>query len=257
MMQAGSLAGHFSAARMASYLRYARDEDDALALYRWNIGASGALFEVLSIVEVGLRNAMDRELRFWNAAQPAFNNVRYTEEWIKEPARPLFRLLNRRTRAGVVQSTYAAASSRARKDTDLRLPGHPRHAARVTHDDVLAHMMFGTWAYLLPDPRHAPGAGANAHGRQIYGAQITLWNQALHRAFPGQGNPHTVFVWVDRLHAARNRTAHHEPLFEADLMGLHRAATRLLTTIDPWLGSWCAGVSRIPDLARTRPAMTP
>jgi len=197
---------------MSTYRHYTASDDDALALYRWNILAAGAACETLGLVEVAVRNAIDRELRLWNAAQPAWNGRTYNQQWLANPARPLYRLLNRKSRSGTVESTYQSALARARKDIKLRPAGHPHHGKSITHDDLVAHTMFGTWANLLPNPLHAPAANPNAHGRQIYAAQTVLWNQALHRAFPGQGNPTTVFVWVDRMISLRNRVAHAEPL---------------------------------------------
>lgn len=67
----------------------------------------------------------------------------------------------------------------------------------------------------------------------------------------------TVRVWVDRLHGMRNRVAHHEPLILTDLIAYHRIAARLVRAIDSDLGSWVAGVSRIPAVARSKPPMTP
>jgi len=160
---AAPLIDLLSAARMSTYRHYTASDDDALALYRWNILAAGAASETLGLVEVAVRNAIDRELRLWNAANP------------------------------------------------------------------------------------------NAHGRQFYASQNVLWNQALNRAFPGQGSPTTVFVWVDRMLSLRNRVAHAEPLITVDLIAFHREAARLLSAIDPALGSWGAGISRIPEIAKRKP----
>ncbi|WP_431836509.1 hypothetical protein [Cellulomonas sp. Y8] len=249
----GVLASHLSAARMDTYRRCTASEAAAVELYRWNTIASGAVFETLALVEVVLRNAVDRELQTWNAAQPSSQGTTYTAEWLMTPARPLWGLLNRRARGGSLRTTYGSAFDRAKKDSDLREPGHARHGATITHDDVLAHVMFGTWPALLPDPKHANATTPDQ--RRTFNSQKVLWNQALCRAFPGQGSGMTVRVWVDRLHGLRNRVAHHEPLILTDLLAYHRVAARLVRAIDPDLGSWVAGISRVPEVVRSKPAL--
>jgi hypothetical protein len=52
-----------SSARLEPYVKAAGGSlEEGLALYEWNTAISGALFEVLQHLEVGLRNTIDREL---------------------------------------------------------------------------------------------------------------------------------------------------------------------------------------------------
>ncbi|KDQ00188.1 MULTISPECIES: Swt1 family HEPN domain-containing protein [Rhodococcus] len=249
-----TLAKHITGARFETYLALARNNPyDALALYRWNMEMSGALQEALGVAEVFLRNALDAELRIWNAAQPSrpmpTGTLVYNEEWVQLPAGSLYAILNPAPRRGGRRfSTYDDARTRAENDRNAREPGHRRHGRPVDHDDVVAHMTFGTWNKLLPrrDMRHSSGLGPQA--------QRALWNAALCKAFPNHPHPTVIKYWVDRLHAIRNRVAHLEPLCDTDVMSYHRTIARLLRAIDPALSSWYGGVSRIPEVLSRKPS---
>lgn len=247
-IQATVLQSHISAARFQPYLDCTTSPTAALALYRWNVVMSGAIHESLALVEVFLRNAIDRELQLWNSVRSApAGAVPHTYEWVKNPAAPLHGILNPRGRGGVRKSTYESAKFVARQDADLRDPAHPRHRMAVVHDDIVAHITFGTWNNLLPhgDKKHASGIGP--------GPQRGMWENSLRHAFPDQPDPLVIKYWVNRLHRIRNRIAHLEPLIATDVMSYHRTASRLLRAIDPDVGSWYAGVSRVPETFRKRP----
>jgi len=235
-----------SAARTAPYLAAAGTAPQALQLYRWDLELSGACHEVLGVVEVIVRNALDDRLRRWNAAQaPAFG-VTYTAQWLENPARPLWAILNP-SRAGstVRHSTYLTAMARAEADRDARLSTHPRQNSPITHDDLVAHVTLGTWARLLPRRQ--------ANGQIGPPGQVVLWNNALRAAFPNHPNPTVVWNWLDRMRWLRNRVAHHECLLGADAVALNRMAIRLVRAIDGVVGDWLAGISRVPDVVKRRP----
>jgi len=246
------VTSHLTNARFATYLAATNsDVVAALRLYRWNIEMSGALSEALGIAEVFLRNAVDAQLRIWNAAQPPRQGTTYNHEWVRTPAKPLYAILNPRQKKGGGRhySTYSDARDRAEKDRNARQPGHRRHSHPVDHDDVVAHITFGTWNRLLPrkDTSTTP-TGLKPP------AQAKLWADALHHAFPHHQNPAVIKFWVERLHSIRNRVAHMEPLLDADPMSYHRTVARLLGAIDPHLRDWYTSISRIPEVCRQRPS---
>lgn len=232
---------------MDPYRACTNSEREALALYRWNMTLSGALHESLGLVEVVLRNAIDRRLQLWNSSQPAAQGVSsYGTNWVETPARPLWAILNPPGRGGTRHSSYRTALNRANKDKDLRDPTHPRHGIEVTHDDVVAHLTFGTWNSLLPRQR-------DLRGQLQPASQKVLWDNALNLAFPHHPDALVIRYWVDRLHRLRNRVAHLEPLIATDVASYHRTAARLLRAIDPAVGDWYAGSSRVLPVLRQRP----
>ncbi|MGK2318307.1 hypothetical protein [Gordonia rhizosphera] len=222
--------------RMGIYnVRCNNDPRKALEVYRWNVQLGSAFQEVLAITEVILRNALDAELRRWNSTQPTTSGGNYSAEWLISAARPLNAMMKNAAKTAHKHAEEAEAD---------RDPGHARKGAAITHDDLLAQLTFGTWPKLLPQPGTDP---AETTRRNI------LWNQALHNAFPHESNPKIIADRVRRLHKLRNRVAHMEPLLDLNVTARHRDALRLLGAISPAARDWCAGFSRVPEIARQRP----
>ena len=69
---------------------------EAIRLYRWNIDLSGAVYEALHVFEVVLRNALDEQLRSWNASQPDPSTGRFhSPDWLIDPSALLLRIAGR------------------------------------------------------------------------------------------------------------------------------------------------------------------
>ena len=189
---------------------------------------------------------MDAQLRSWNAAQPPRSGSQpYTAEWIENPAKPLWEVLNPKQRGGNRYSAYQTALERATADRNTRLATHARRAAPVTHDDLVAHLTFGTWVGLLPRRQLSGHLGPAGN--------VVLWNQALMRAFPNHQNPTVISYWLSGLRLVRNRVAHMESLLDVDAIRVNRTAIRLLRAVDSTLGDWLSGISRVGQVAGRRP----
>ena len=64
------IADLLSSDRVSTYLVACDNNlDRALELYKWNIALSGALFEAIEIVEIVVRNELDRNLNKWGSLQ--------------------------------------------------------------------------------------------------------------------------------------------------------------------------------------------
>ena len=222
--------------RMQPYLdSTAGNQDKALKLYQWNLELTAATQSIIGITEVVLRNAMDRELQAWNLV----NNS--AASWLlEEPAAPL---------RGLVSGKRNSALSRARKESIARAPGHRRFGAQVTHDDVLAQVMFGMWKDLLPN--HAPNAGKSQENKN----RERMWKECLIRAFPHVQDPDGAKTYwrVNHVHGLRNRVSHMEPLFQIDVMDVVRDALRIIRSIDPDVANWASGGNKVPVVIKDRP----
>jgi hypothetical protein len=108
--------------------------------------------------------------------------------------------------------------------------GHQEAAGRV-----VAELSLGFWRFLL----------AGHYDR-------TLWRNCLFRAFPGQGR-RRVHDAVQRLHHARNRLAHHEPMFNRPIAHLHQDALDVAGWICPITRSWIERHSRTAAVLLRRP----
>lgn len=97
----------------------------ALELYTWNLAVSGAFFESLHFLEVGLRNTMDAALADW-----ASTTLGASDPWYRDTAVPL----TSDSRSKVAQAISRSTDKGARPE----LPG-----------GVVAELSFGFWWSLL------------------------------------------------------------------------------------------------------------
>ncbi|MFJ2620469.1 hypothetical protein [Glutamicibacter sp. NPDC087344] len=222
--------------RMQPYLdAVAGNQDKALKLYQWNLDLTAATQSIIGITEVVLRNAMDRELQTWNVANGG------SASWLlAEPETPLRALI-----AGKRNS----ALSRASKESIARVPSHRRFGAPVTHDDVLAQVMFGMWKDLLPN--HAPNAGNSQENNN----RERMWKDCLIHAFPNvQDADGSMTYWrVNHIHGLRNRVSHMEPLFQIDVLDVIRDSLRIIRSIDSDVANWVSGGNKVPTVLKNRP----
>ncbi|WP_432831620.1 hypothetical protein [Dactylosporangium sp. CA-092794] len=109
--------------------------------------------------------------------------------------------------------------------------GRPESAGRV-----VAELNLGFWRFLL----------ARRYDR-------VLWHPCLNRAFPRQRRA-VVADAIGHLHEARNRIAHHEPMFNRPLTDLFDTALQVASWICPVGHRWVREQSRVPALLVTRPS---
>jgi len=185
---------HVSKQRLEPYLDATfNDELKALQLYAWGRKLSAAMFHDISVLEVALRNALDRVLV-----------GAYGEDWFRLSA-VLFdsRTYEQLTRAweGLPAKFFATQKG------DGKIRGR-----------LIASCMFGTWKAMLD-----AGGSTGIDGPCARVDHDDVWTrERLVAAFPGavQGaraeRAHFDRAWVHtqirEVHVLRNRVAHHESL---------------------------------------------
>ena len=217
----GWVEAWLSSPRFSVYLAATgADRDRALALYEWNARLSAALMHDLAHVEVGLRNAYDGAL---------------SARW---PGPPHWTLA-----ANAVFAPVYRTRGRRRVDVNEKPRESLRHAIAnaggtgAPPGKIVAELMFGFWRYL----------SSAAHEK-------TLWVPALHRVFPpGTDRALHVDGPVGRLHALRNRVAHHEPLLTTDVAGRLADMLGLAARLDARLGQYLQATSTVANLLTSRP----
>lgn len=193
------------------------DHDAARKLYEWNVSTSAAFFELISHVEVALRNAVDAILRPLEVSESA--RVRLRDGW-----------------------WFASPSFVSENDLDFYRTAWRHLGSRAegaTRDKVFASMTFGIWAAIF-GPSYEQ-----------------LFRRHLVYAFPHRGpgfKRETVQKNILALRNLRNRIAHHQAIFDLPLEERFEQAMDLLGWIDPALERWVAGLCRVPDLLDIRPA---
>lgn len=237
----GQVIDALSAARMVPYLqRCANNQKRALQLYQWHGELTASVQTVLGNTEVILRNAIDAQLQKWNTT-----NVPGATSWLlDDPAAPL---------RSLSASKRKDALRRAKKQASTRLSDHRRYNQPVSHDDVLAHIMFGMWRDLLPN--HLPDANPDTRDNQN---RMRLWDEALRDAFPNvEDLDGSVTFWrVAHLHRLRNRVSHVEPLLDMDVRAHIQEAFDLVASVNPAVAQWLTGTSQVGAVLKRRPATT-
>jgi hypothetical protein len=206
---------------MATYLLAADgDQRKALALYEWNIRASGALYEALALVEVVLRNTIHDQMTSWHSREGR------PRTWLDDPAR----LLEQRAKDDI--ATARRRAERWRSVAGVPTPTRPNPPSGA----VVAELSFGFWRYLL--------ASRYEH---------SLWLHAMRSGFPGVRDRRAIEAPVRRLHEVRNRIAHLEPVLKRDLSKDAADASKVLLAICPHTERWAASLSRVRSVHASRP----
>ncbi len=115
------LLGLLTAERLGSYWEAAQgDLEAAFALYEWNIDVSAAALSLTAMVEVLLRNALDREMRAWAAK-------RGVHDWL----------------------AVAPLDDRGVQDIRKARARAARGRHSVTHGHIIAELNLGFWRFMM------------------------------------------------------------------------------------------------------------
>jgi hypothetical protein len=206
-----------STERLGSYLNASGgDLEGAFALYEWNIEASAAAVSLAAMLEVLVRNTLDRQLTAWA-------DVRDVHDWLD--AAPL----DARAQRDIVKARQRAA----------------RGGRQVTHGHIVAELNLGFfWRYLvsrrylttlwMPNLRQAfPRADGKPHEQR-----------------------RRVESDLEQLLFLRNRAAHHEPIHRRDLLADLRRCVELAGCIDAEAQTWVASRESVTRVVRKKPIGT-
>ena len=219
----------------------AGDEPRALDLYIWHSQLTAQLQELLSYLEIAMRNAFDQQIRAWVVTQTpkkaSLSNFQADWCMTDDLPEPLGKLIG---------SALRKARDYAQKASNQRATGHPRHGQGICHDDILVQVTFGGWTRLLcrPGPHGIPGP-----------PETQLWVQCLHLAFP-KADPQSgqsVGSRMEAMRQLRNRVAHHDSLLSLDIPRQVETILSLLAAMDPQFADIAMSRNRIREILRSDP----
>jgi len=200
--------------------------------YLWAQRLSGVLFTDIGHLEVVMRSAMAREL-----------SSEFGEEWY--------------TREDLFEDVAAGMIARAWVDKGLGKLGASKP---VLEGKLIASLPFGFWTQLLSSGGKV-NRPAIVRNRKY---DWSLWQPALHKAFPGATSRSAIKNDADDVRHARNRVAHQERIaWGVSIPGQQRVVSvsevketvfRLAQTIDPAAAAWIEERSRVQEVVDDCPA---
>jgi hypothetical protein len=202
--------------RLSPYLRTCGDDlEGAFALYEWNMRAASSVIELSSMVEVLVRNALDRELVSWA-----------------------------RTRHGEASwFNVIPLDAQGREDIrKARLRASRQGRGAEVHGRVIAELSLGFWRFLV-EPRY------------LTTLWIPSLHAAFPHGTPDlRDRQREVAFHLQQLNFVRNRAAHHEPIHRRDLAKDLGSALALAKWVSPTSGEWVAARRCLPATIRSRPS---
>ena len=213
--------------RYNKYLKAAgQDPDRALRLYEWNARVSSALLHDLGHLEVGLRNAYDRQLLAHPlaAGQDWITRAIYDQLWAPH--------LVADSNAG---RQHKNATPRGAIKTARKYAGYT-DGGTVNRGKVIAEIMFGFWTYLT-DSLH----------------EKTLWIPSLRFAYTAGTDRAQLHDALSSLRDARNRLAHNESIFDQQPENLRRRIIFVARSLSTPLSQHIATNSAVPGLLAAKP----
>jgi len=193
----------------------------AVALYVWNAGIGGAFHFPLQALEVGLRNALHREL-----------SILYGEHWYSAND---FLELDASEKEPLLRQLVEKAHVKLRNKGKVVDPPH-----------TVAALEFGFWTYLVS--KHfeptlwAPGL------RKAFPLYERVTGVALKIG--------VVSNKLNYVRAFRNRIAHHEPIFQRDLNADYETILDLCSWMFEDLRAWVDHHSDVRRVLASKPLPT-
>lgn len=215
-----------SAERLGVYTSITGEVLAAIELHNLMLQTSAALMPVTGLIEIALRNAIcDRLSRHFETA-----------DWLQNPPPPFSWRGEesdalRKAKRHVQQAGYAKRNQFQKRQLDrLAFPdGVPdglshqdrvrarRHQIPITFGQLVAQLTLGFWKRLFSSDYEA-----------------SLWDRVLKRLFPDTlFSRANVAENLEIIYQARNRAAHHEPLFGPKLNQLLSAIDVLVENFGP------------------------
>ena len=197
---------YVSEARLRPYLELCTNEEDAMRLHGESMLMGSALLSVVALVEIALRNRVHGQIgsdfgeEQWLTRMPNSVPLQKSEQnlrlkAIKQAKQDRYSKLNNREKQQLENLAYPEGlpegikpQTRSKKRQEM---------ISVNEGEVVAHTTIFFWKRFFA-PEYEP----------------TLWKRSVKRVFPNKKlNRSDVSSHVETLYRARNRLAHHEPMY--------------------------------------------
>jgi hypothetical protein len=211
--------------RLAQFLALSGSLRPAVELHQQTLRVGGSLMCVIAVVEIALRNTISDALTAYFG----------TGDWPRHPRAPFVWRDPEKTRIGQAiasaqRAAYAKLDTAAKHAIDARVfrNGVPayltreqhakirQHALSVPNSQVVAQLSLSFWKRLF-SPEY----------------ESSLWRPVLKRIFPDKALRRAdVAVQLEHVYQARNRIAHHEPVYGYRLRDTLAAIDFIVTRLE-------------------------
>ncbi|MBD2255322.1 Abi family protein [Nostoc parmelioides] len=183
----------FSSPRFSTYLRATNyDKLEALELYKLNLQLSRALYPLLSVFEINLRNRIVNVfVKYYGSTW--FNENESTCKWLNEQESTLIQ-----NEKGESEKRWELKEIKKAKD-ELRKERKP-----ITSDRITAKLNFGFWVTIMVNKEY----------------ERSIWHHYIKEIFPHSPKGYNftrkkeiLRKKIMRIKKLRNRVFHHEPIF--------------------------------------------
>ena len=202
-----------SAERMAKLCNITGNDRNAIILHHKILIVASALMPVTAILEICLRNTINKRLSSLFGDSDDFNwlqNIPQPFQWKEKETQSIHRARQHAQRAIDEKTT-----SHDKKELEKKafpngvldnLKPYQRdkkrqEAIQINKGQYIAQLTLGFWKRLFSSDYEA-----------------ALWNQSLKRIFPDKSlQRKEIAINLENIHKSRNRIAHHEPLYGDEL----------------------------------------
>lgn len=209
-----------STQRMAGYLKEANgDQNRAVKLYEWNNNLSASMWQLLSILEVGVRNSIDSKMRERQI------RLHRTEHWIFDD---FFELGRKRNVTGNSKQPF--------RDIESAIARVQKNGKSLTPSQIISETSFGFWNQLVGNKNKF------------------LWPD-LAGSFPNAPSRDQKYVSTlfSDLRDIRNRISHNHKLHSQSVEAGEMMILELAKAIDPDFADWLQSMSRIAEVKASKP----
>lgn len=220
--QLSKAIGLLSVERMGVYSAITANERDAIDLHCQMLRVAAALMPVTALIEICLRNAVCEALRAQFKTADWLNTPPAPFVWRGEERKAIRRAIRHARRAA-----YAKLSQHQKKRLDRiafpqGLPAGLSHEDRVRERQKIIAITFGQQVAQL----------TLGFWKRLFSADYdsALWNRSLKRLFPDRSLTRSMIAEnLETVYQARNRIAHHEPMYGKRLQAVTSAIDFLTT----------------------------
>lgn len=202
MLAASLLSGD----RLAALIHITGTERDAFEVHQQMMAVAAALMPVTGLIEIALRNAICDRLRQMFGTPDWLNKPPAPFVWRGEESSSLGRAIRQGQRAEYAKKSNAEKKALEATAYPNGVPANASHedrakarqrAIQINAGQQIAQLTIHFWKRLFSSDYEA-----------------TLWDRSLKRLFPNKRLTRAeVATQLEAIYQARNRIAHHEPLY--------------------------------------------